>query len=311
MRALVTGATGFVGRRLLDQIAEPVVLSRDPQRARAKCPRAEAHYWEPLAGRPPADAFAGVEAVFHLAGESVAQGRWNTDKKRLIRDSRVIGTKNLVEAFAALEQRPRVLVSASAIGFYGSRGDELLDESSSPGNDFLAGVCRPWEDAATQAERLGVRAVCARLGIVLGDGGALAKMLLPFKLGLGGRLGSGQQWMSWVHVDDVVGILLHAAEHEALRGPINTVSPMPVTNREFTRTLAGVLHRPAVFPVPAVALKLAVGGFAEVLLGSQRVMPRAAQNSNYTFRYESLAEALAAAIARRQTADRPATAKVN
>jgi uncharacterized protein (TIGR01777 family) len=309
MRALVTGATGFIGRALLAEIAEPVVLSRDPQRARAACLRAQVHYWDPLTGLPPADAFAGVQAVFHLAGEPVGQGRWTAKEKQLIRDSRVVGTRHLVEAMAALDDRPRVLASASAIGFYGSRGDELLDESSSPGSDFLADVCQQWEAAAREAENYGVRVVCARFGIVLGDGGALAKMLLPFKLGLGGRLGTGHQWMSWIHVDDVVGILLHAAEHDALRGPVNAVSAVPVTNREFTGTLASVLHRPAVLPVPALALRLAVGGFSEVLLGSQRVLPRAAEHTGYRFRYSSLVDALRTAIEGRLPAQLRAPAK--
>ena len=296
MRALITGATGFVGRRLLEEIAEPVVLSRDPQRARASLPRVEAHFWEPLAGLPPADAFAGVEAVFHLAGEPVGEGRWTAKKKQLIHDSRTVGTQNLVQALAALEHPPRVLVSASAIGYYGSRGDEVLDEASAPGDDFLAHVCRDWETATAAAESRGIRVACTRLGVVLGSGGALAKMLLPFKLGLGGRLGSGRQWMSWIHVDDVAGILLHAATHDNMRGPVNAVAPAPITNREFTRTLASVVHRPAIFPVPALGLRIAVGGFSEVLLSSQRVLPHAAERAGYHFRYERLDEALAAVV---------------
>jgi uncharacterized protein (TIGR01777 family) len=296
MRALVTGATGFIGHCLLDKIAEPVVLSRDPQRARARSPRVEAHFWEPLAGLPPADALAGVEAVFHLTGEPVGEGRWTARKKRLIHDSRAIGTANLVAGLAKLAAPPKVLVCASAIGIYGSRGDEKLDETSTPGDDFLARVCRDWESAAREAETCGVRTVSTRFGIVLGSGGALAKMLLPFKLGLGGRLGNGRQWMSWIHVDDVVGLLLLAAERGDIHGPINAVSPAPVTNREFTRALAKAVHRPAIFPVPALALRVAVDGFAEVLLSSQRVLPRAAQQAGYAFRYTSLADALDAAI---------------
>ncbi len=296
MRALVTGATGFIGRRLIEHLDEPVVLSRDPGRARAELPRIEAHFWDPAAGLPPSEAFAGAEAIFHLAGEPVGEGRWSEEKKRRIRDSRVVGTQNLVQAIGQLGQKPPALVAASAIGFYGSRGDEILDENSAPGNDFLAQVCRQWEAATAAAEKLGVRAVSARFGIVLGQGGALAKMLLPFKLGLGGRLGSGRQWMSWIHVDDVVGILLHAAQHSDVRGPVNTVSPAPVTNSDFTQALARVLHRPAIFPVPALALRLAVGGFSEVLLGSQRVVPRVAEQKRYVFQYADLERALTAAI---------------
>ncbi len=310
MRALITGATGFVGRRLMAQIAEPVVLSRDPQQARGKLDRATLHYWDPLSAAPPADAFAGVDVVFHLAGEPVGEGRWSAAKKQRIRDSRVIGTRNLVKGMQALDERPRVLVAASAIGYYGSRGDEVLDESSPPASDFLAEVCREWEAEARAAEQLGVRVVSTRFGIVLGEGGALAKMLLPFKLGLGGRLGSGRQWMSWIHIDDVVGILLAAAESDQYRGPVNAVSPDPVTNREFTRVLAGVLHRPALFPVPALALRMAVGGFSEVLLGSQRVLPKVAQRAGYDFRYPSLADALRAVVEHRP-AHEPMPAKVS
>ncbi|HEY4312883.1 MAG TPA: TIGR01777 family oxidoreductase [Pirellulales bacterium] len=310
MRALITGATGFIGRRLVAEIAEPVVLSRNPQQAREKIPRATHHYWDPLTGPPPADAFAGVDAVFNLAGEPVGEGRWSATKKQRIRDSRVIGTRNLVLGIEALDERPPVLVSASAIGYYGSRGDETLDESSPPARDFLAEVCREWETEARAAEKLGVRVACTRFGIVLGEGGALAKMLLPFKLGAGGRLGNGRQWMSWIHIDDVVGILLAAAHEEQYRGPVNTVSPDPVTNREFTRVLAGVLHRPAIFPVPALALRLAVGGFSEVLLGSQRVLPKVAQRAGYDFHYTSLAEALRAVVEHRP-AHAPTPAKVS
>ena len=244
-------------------------------------------------------------------GRARGEGRWTTEKKQLIADSRVIGTRHLVQAIAGLDQRPRVLVAASAIGYYGSRGDELLDESSAPGSDFLADVCRQWEAAALDAQQHGVRVVCARFGIVLGQGGALAKMLLPFKLGAGGRLGNGHQWMSWIHVDDVVDIMLHATTHDQLQGPVNTVSPTPVTNREFTRALAQVVHRPAIFPVPALALRLAVGGFAEVLLGSQRVVPRAAERAGYAFHYTSLVDALEAAVHPQPSTAAGAPAKVS
>jgi uncharacterized protein (TIGR01777 family) len=253
--------------------------------------------WDADKEMPPAEAFEGVEVVFHLAGEPVAEGRWTEEKKRRIRDSRVVGTRHLVERLAQLSQRPRVLVSASAIGIYGDRGDEVLDEHSSPGHDFLAEVCQGWEAEAMKAADLGIRTACARIGIVLGEeGGALAKMLTPFKLGVGGRLASGHQYMSWVHVDDVVGLLWHAALTEGLSGPMNTVGPQPVTNREFTKTLAGVVHRPAIFPAPAFALKLALGDFAEILLASQRVLPRKAQQTGYQFVYSDLQTALAAAV---------------
>lgn len=297
MRILVTGATGFVGKRLLTQLQQPVVLSRDVERARQACPGATVHRWDPLSGPPPAEAFDGVDAVIHLAGDPVAEGRWNDAKRRRIRESRTIGTSNLVAGICAAARPPRVLVSASAVGFYGGRGDEVLDERAQPGNDFLAEVCVAWEQAARQAESFGVRVVTPRIGIVLGPGGgALAKMLLPFKLGLGGRLGDGRQWMPWIHVDDLVQLFLHVAEHEEVRGPINGVAPNPATNRDFTATLASVLHRPAVFPVPAFGLRLAVGEFADILLASQRVVPRVAEQSGFTFRYPQLKPALAAIL---------------
>ena len=298
MRALVTGATGFVGRRLLARLARPVVLTRDPERAKRALGDLEIHRWDPVAGPPPEAAFRGVEAVFHLAGESVAQGRWNAAKKARIRDSRVVGTRNLVAAIGSLREKPRVLVSASAVGWYGSRGDEVLDESSAPGRDLIAEVCREWEAEADRARGFGVRVVRSRIGIVLGrEGGAVARMVPPFRLGLGGRLGSGTQWMPWIHMDDVVGLLLHAAEVGGVEGPVNGVAPNPATNREFTRTLASALHRPAFFPVPAFALRLALGEFATMLLASQRILPRAAERTGYRFRHPLLAEALGAILA--------------
>jgi uncharacterized protein len=293
MRALVTGATGFVGRHLLGRLESPAVLTRRPEHYRPTRPGERAFGWDPLAGPPPAEAFEGIDAVFHLAGEPVAEGRWTAAKKQRIRDSRQIGTANLVRGLGQLTQPPRVLVSASAIGYYGSRGDDMLDETAPPADDFLADVCRAWEQASAGAGELGVRVVNPRIGIVLGrEGGALAKMLLPFKLGLGGRLAGGRQWMSWIHIDDLVGLLLHAADQQ-VAGPMNAVAPHPVTNVEFTRALAGALRRPAIFPMPALALKLAVGQFAEVLLASQRVVPQVALRSGYTFRFCDLPPALA------------------
>lgn len=297
MKALITGATGFIGSRLVSRLERPVVLSRSPQKAKESLGDVTAFGWEPMSGPPPAEAFDGVDAVIHLAGEPVAEGRWNEAKKQRIRDSRVVGTRHLVEALAKLERRPAVLVSGSAIGFYGSRGDELLDETSQPGNDFLAHVCRDWERESHAAEALDVRVVNLRIGIVLGEGGgALEKMLTPFKLGLGGRLGDGHQWMSWVHVDDVVGLCLLAAERDTLRGPLNATSPNPLTNREFTRVLADVLNRPAVLPAPAFALRLALGEFADILLASQRVAPRVALDAGYRFQFAHLGDALRSTI---------------
>lgn len=213
--------------------------------------------------------------------------------------SRVDGTRTLVSSLARLEpgRRPLTLISSSAIGYYGSRGDEMLTESSLPGNDFLASVCQRWEEEAMKAEELGIRVVTLRTGVVLDkDGGALAKMLTPFKLGLGGRLGNGRQYMSWIHINDLIGIMLHAARNQEVRGPINAVAPNPVTNREFTAALASALHRPAILPVPGCILKAAIGEFATVLLGSQRVMPDKASDTGYKFIYPLVQGAMLAAI---------------
>lgn len=297
MRALVTGATGFIGKRLVKNLTRPVVLSRNPERARRLLgPDVEIFLWDSETGPPGPGAFRGVEAVFHLAGEPIAEGRWTAARKLRIRESRVRGTRHLVTALESLSERPRVLVSASAVGYYGDRGDAVLEETAAPGSDFLAEVCRDWEAEAARASTLGVRVVTPRTGIVLDkSGGALARMLPPFKLGLGGRLGSGRQWMPWVHLDDLVGLLLHAAAKNEISAAMNAVGPAPVTNREFTQTLASVLKRPAIFPVPAFALQVLFGEMASVLLGSQRVVPRVAESTGYRFRCPTLAEALRAA----------------
>jgi uncharacterized protein (TIGR01777 family) len=297
MRTLVTGATGLIGRGLIERLESAVVLSRDPADARRRLGAVEAHPWSAEAGPPPAAALRGAEVVFNLAGEPVAEGRWTAERKRRIRDSRVLGTRHLVAGLAAEESRPRVLVSASAVGFYGDRGDEELDETSSAGQGFLAEVCAEWEREALEAERLGIRVVCARIGIVLAHGGgAMAKMITPFRLGAGGRLGSGKQWMPWVHLDDVVGILMHASRDARIRGAVNAVGPGPVTNADFTRALGRALHRPAVLPVPSLALRVAFGDMSEILVASQRVFPRAAERTGYAFAHPELGGALAAAL---------------
>jgi hypothetical protein len=274
----VTGATGFIGNRLVRALL------------------AAGHNIHALGRKQstelPAESLADADAVIHLAGEPVAQ-RWTPEVKQRIRSSRVDGTRNLVDALARQSRRPRVMVCASAIGYYGSRGDEVLTETSSPGSDFLAGVVVEWEEAAERAEALGIRVVPLRFGVVLGKGGALAKMLPPFRLGLGGRLASGRQWMSWIHVDDVIGLIRFALENSVIRGPMNATAPQPVPNVDFTRQLATALHRPAIFPVPGFALKLLFGEMAQVILGSQRVIPQAAQSAGYRFEYPELRPALA------------------
>jgi uncharacterized protein (TIGR01777 family) len=293
MRCLVTGGTGFIGRHLIRELERPVVLGRSIERINQLPGKVTACRWDP-GEQIPARVFAGVDTVIHLAGESVYRGRWNQAKKQRINESRVGGTRSIVRAMSELDRPPHTLISGSAIGYYGSRGNEILTESSSPGSDFLARVCMAWEDEAKRAEDAGIRVVCLRTGVVLGrGGGALAQMLRPFRLGLGGRLGSGHQYMSWIHIDDLIGILLHAARNETLHGPLNGVSPTPVTNREFTRTLAGILHRPAVFPVPVPVLRAVLGDFATVLTASQRVMPEKAARSGYGFSFSNLSHALA------------------
>lgn len=292
MRALVTGATGFVGGRLLQRLESPAILTRDPARALIQTPHARPFHWDARSA-PPVEAFENVDVVIHLAGEPVAAGRWNSAKKQRIRDSRVLGTQAIVAAMAELPRKPRAFVCASAVGYYGMRGDEWLDETSRPGDDFLAGVCVEWERAAAAAAPLGIRTVSLRIGIVIGrDGGAMSRMLLPFKMGFGGPLGSGRQWMPWVHLEDVVGLLMHAATRDGLQGPMNGVAPNPVTNREFTRTLGSVLRRPAIVPMPGLALRVLVGEFAEILLASNRIRPAVALESGYQFVYPELRAAL-------------------
>lgn len=297
MNILITGATGFIGSHLSEHLNNEghrvTALSRDPDGARRQVPAlAGAFAWSPLSERPPAEALRDVEAIVHLAGEPV-DGRWTDDKKEAIRDSRVIGTRNLVTAIAEAEKRPEVLVSGSAIGYYGDRGDETLTEDADPGDDFLASVCREWEREAHAARELGLRVHTIRTGIVLGpDGGALEQMLLPAKLGLSGPLGSGRQWWSWIHIEDEVGILAHALTNLSESGALNGTAPGPVRQKEFAKALGRVLHRPAFLPAPAFALELVLGGFAVELLSSKRVLPEAARAAGYHFRHPDLEPAL-------------------
>jgi uncharacterized protein len=303
MRILVTGATGFVGRRLVEEFHRQGhslwALTRDPEAARRDLPLLEKAYgWNPLQQVPPADAFSGVDAVVHLAGESVS-GRWTEEKKQSIRDSRVLGTVNLVKTIVRLETRPQVMVSASAIGYYGDRGEEELTENSAPGDDFLAEVCQQWEKEAGKVEWGGVRSARVRTGIVLGPGGgALGAMLMPFRLGAGGPLGSGRQWWSWVHRDDLVALILHLIEHPDFSGSVNGTAPEPARQKDFAKVLGRVLWRPALLPAPAFALKIALGGFSTELLSSKRVLPKAALDLGFHFQYPQLEAALRQALGR-------------
>jgi hypothetical protein len=301
MKILVTGSTGLVGTALVTALAGAghtvCRLIRPESTAGGGAKDGFDVPWNPTTGEL-GGAAVGADAVVNLAGASIGGGRWTAERKALLRSSRVDTTRALVTALAKMNARPRVLVSASAIGYYGSRRDESLAEESAAGADFLAGLAREWEAEAVKAEALGIRVVRARLGIILArHGGALAKMLLPFKLGVGGRVGPGQQWMSWVTLKDVVGILRLALENRAVQGAVNVVAPGAVRNAEFTKELARALHRPALFPAPAFALRLALGEMADaLLLASQRVVPQRLQQLGYRFAHPDLAVALAAVL---------------
>jgi uncharacterized protein (TIGR01777 family) len=294
----VTGATGFVGGRLLNRLTESGERLRVLGRRRPEARNIEFFQWEASESAAPAGAFENCHTVVHLAGSPISQ-RWNAEVKKEIRASRVDGTKAVVRGLLAAGTPPRTLICASAIGYYGDRGDEILTEKSAPGAGFLPGVSVEWEDAARGAQASGVRVVLLRFGIVLGKGGALAKMLLPFRSGLGGQLGSGTQWMSWIHIDDVIELILFATRNTGITGPLNAVAPQPVTNAEFTKVLADVLDRPAFMRVPKLALSVMYGEMADVLLWSTRVIPETATLAGFRFQYDNVKSALAAAVTNR------------
>ena len=294
MRVAITGSTGLVGSAVVPVLAESgydvVRLLR-----RAPAPGEKAIRWDPERGVIDAAELEGLDAVIHLAGENVGSGRWTAARKAAIRDSRVNGTRFLCDALAGLARPPKTLVCASAIGYYGDRGEEVLTEESPPGAGFLPGVCREWEAASAAAARKGIRVVAMRIGMVLSPkGGALPRMLPLFRAGLGGVIGNGRQYVSWVALDDLVGIVLHALRCEDLRGPVNAVAPRPVTNREFTEALGKALSRPTPLPVPAFALRLAVGReMADaLLLASAWVVPKRLLDTGYAFRFPELPAAL-------------------
>lgn len=293
MNITVTGGTGFIGKRLVERLLADGhivhIVGRSPRTALP--PDTRFSLWDAMAGEPPMECLEEADAVVHLAGEPIAQ-RWTPEIKRRILASRVDGTRHLVQAIARRSRPLPVLVSVSGIDYYGPRGDEILTESSTSGKGFLPEVCIGWEREAREAEKLGARVVILRFGLVLGMGGALGKMLPPFKMGLGGRLGDGRQWMSWIHAEDVVSLILFVLEQPAVKGPVNATSPNPARNAEFTHTLARVLRRPAILPVPLSGLRLLFGEMSEVLLASHRVLPKAAETAGFKFGFPDLGPAL-------------------
>ncbi len=299
MKVLISGGSGLVGTALTESLRGDGHTVAHLVRPGGPVSAGDIR-WDPASAFINVNAMEVADAVVNLNGASIGGGRWTPDRKQILRSSRVDSTRFLVASLARLDRKPRVFVSASAIGYYGNRGDEDLDESSASGSDFLAELCRDWEAEAIRAQASGIRTVLTRFGIVLSKkGGALTQMLTPFKLGLGGRLGTGKQWISWVALEDVVGILRSALSIEQASGPVNVVAPNPVQNSEFTRVLASVLHRPAIFPAPAFALRVALGEMADaLLLSSQRVRSERSPAAGYAFRYENLEPALHAILAK-------------
>lgn len=290
MKIAMTGASGFLGTALRDALARErhdivALVRRDARPGEAR--------WDPDAGTVEKEKLAGIDAAIHLAGENIS-GLWTSEKKRKILESRRNGTRTLATALASLDPKPRVLISISGINYYGSRGDEILTEESTIGDSFLADVCREWEAATASASDAGIRVVTPRLGVVISrEGGALTKMMMPFKFGVGGRLGSGKQWMSWIALQDAVAVILHLLENDTLHGAVNATSPNPIRNADFTAALAKALHRPAIFAVPAFALRLFAGQMAEeLLLTSTRAVPKRLLDSGFTFGLPNIGDAL-------------------
>jgi uncharacterized protein len=303
VRVAVTGGTGLIGTRIVRALQargdEVTVLSRDALRAREALGDVDAHAWTPLEGPAPAAALSGRDGVIHLAGAPVAQ-RWTDASRRRIHDTRERGTRNLVEGLRAADPRPRALVSASGVDYYGQTGDQPLTEESPPGDGFLPGVCVAWEREAQAATELGLRVVNVRTALVLdASGGALGKMLPFFRLGVGGPVAGGRQYMPWIHADDIVGIYLAALDHETWSGPVIAAAPDPPTNREFSRALGRALHRPAIAPIPALAIRLLYGDMAEIVTEGHRTEPTRALEHGYAFRHTDLDEALRDALSSR------------
>jgi uncharacterized protein (TIGR01777 family) len=307
MKILVTGATGFIGKKLCQKLIDEkhslVVVSRSAEKAKKTFPFPVDVIEADLNKTDlPQEKLEGVEAVFHLMGESVGEGRWTKAKKKRILDSRVNGTKHLMSSLEKMAQKPKVVISASAIGYYGDRGNEVIGEESKMGEGFLPDVCEAWEQELYKHEAHFDRLVSLRIGIVLGlGGGALTKLLPIFSLGVGGPVGNGQQWMSWVHVDDIVGLFVHSLNNPEVSGPINGTAPKPVTNKEFSKTLGKALHRPAFMPAPGFALKIALGEMSDLVLNSQKVMPKKALDTGYEFLYSELKPALDQIVAEKKT----------